>query len=54
MSQEIQVTKTCNPTPFRGWDFQATLGEPDLDSTLGMGATPEEAIQDLKDQLEAK
>lgn len=51
---DIKVTKTCNPTPNRNWDYQAVRGDYDLGALVGDGPTPEAAIADLIEQEESR
>ena len=53
MSETITVRRTENPTPHRSWDWAAWYGDVDLGVIQGLGATPNEAIQDLEEQREA-
>jgi len=50
----ITVRRTDNTTPHHGWDYEAWYGDMDLGVTRGFGATPNEAIADLEEQLEAR
>jgi hypothetical protein len=54
MSQTITVKRTENSTPRREWDFSAVLGDSELGNAIGLGATPNEAIADLEEILEAR
>lgn len=42
------------PIPDRSHDWQACLEDWDIGDKIGYGATEEEAIEDLKEQLENK
>jgi hypothetical protein len=46
---EIKTFEGEGPLAYR---WYATVGDYDLDCTIGCGATPEAAIEDLIDQLE--
>lgn len=54
MSNEIRVVRTVNSTPIRRWDYQAVYGDFDLGCIVGDGATPNEAIANLKEQMEER
>lgn len=54
MNQIIIVKRTDNKSPVRQWDYSATMGDYDLGNAIGLGATPNEAIEDLEDLLEAR
>jgi hypothetical protein len=47
--ERITVRATGNPTPYRGWDYDAWYGDIDLGAIVGHGATPNEAIADLEE-----
>jgi hypothetical protein len=50
----INLHHVCPPIPSRGYDWQATLDDnEDEGCPVGFGATPDEAVQDLLEQLEA-
>ena len=42
------------PIPWRGADYQATYEDYDLGDPIGVGATPIEAIADLKQEEDAR
>ena len=44
----IEATQTYNPTPNRGWDWQAIYPDMEDSSPVGHGETVEEAIALLK------
>lgn len=44
----IKVKFDPPPIPYRGADWTATFGDYDLGDPIGIGATAEEAIADLK------
>lgn len=51
-AQTITVRRTANSTPHHQFDFDAWYGDLDLGVIVGHGATPNEAISDLDEQLE--
>ena len=48
--EQLVVVHVCPPIPVRHADYMAARKGYDADSIVGWGATPEEAIEDLKEQ----
>jgi len=49
---DVIVTYNPKPIPDRRADYEATPANYDLGSPIGHGATPDEAIADLKQEVE--
>jgi hypothetical protein len=48
----IRTSFDVKPIPSRGFDWSATDGDYDLGDPIGWGATEQEAIADLRSQLD--
>lgn len=51
---ELTTSNVCPPIPIRNTDWCAWVGDMDLDVTMGWGATEQEAIADLIEQLQER